>query len=114
MQRRSMDLVKAGGLLLALSLAALAGRLSAGTREAAPAVAANHVAEQTTSTRQAIGYSKNFSFDEAFKDAMQKLPESKPTHPDQMTRIKVEETGAELGGIAGRRHLFVRITATSD
>ena len=109
-----MDLVKAGGFLLALSLAALAGRLSAGTRDVAPAAGANPVAQQTRSTRQAVGYSKNFSFDEAFKDAMQKLPQSKPTHPDQMTRIKVEETGAELGGIAGFHRLFVRITATSD
>jgi hypothetical protein len=108
-----MDLVKAGGFLLALSLAAWAGRLSAGTRDVIPAAGANP-AQQAPSTRQAIGYSKNFSFDEAFKDAMQKLPQSKPTHPDQMTRIKVEETGAELGGIAGFHHLFVRITATSD
>jgi hypothetical protein len=62
--------------------------------------------------RESTGYSQNFSFDEAFKDAMKKLPEGPPPQPDQMTQLTVVDIGAQLGGIAGFRHLFVRITAS--
>jgi hypothetical protein len=59
--------------------------------------------------REAIGYSNSFSFDEAFRDAMQNLKPRPPSHPDEMTGFTVTGIGAQFGGIAGLRRMFVRI-----
>jgi hypothetical protein len=40
--------------------------------------------------RQATGYSKSFSFDEAFRDAMDKLPKRPPAHPDELIVLTVD------------------------
>lgn len=112
MKWRGLDTATIGKVLLVLLLGAIAGRLSAGTTIASAAI--NNVQGDTMSNSEATGYSTNFSFDEAFKDAMKNLPKSKPSHPDELTRITVEETGAELGGIAGFRRLFVRIKASTN
>lgn len=60
-------------------------------------------------TDTAIGYSDSFSFEEAFQDAITNLPKRQPSHPDELVRITVTKTGAEMGGIAGFHHLFVEI-----
>lgn len=57
---------------------------------------------------EATGLSGNMSFDEAFADALQKLPPW-GGGPDEMAVITVVETGAWLGGIAGFHHLFVKV-----
>ncbi len=60
---------------------------------------------------EAVGTSNSLSFDEAFADAVAQLRGPVRPHPDQMTQVKVSEVGATLGGIAGFRKLFVKITA---
>jgi hypothetical protein len=60
---------------------------------------------------QATGFSRNLSFDEAFSDALAGLPPVET--PDALTRIRVLEVGALLGGIAGFRDLFVRVCRLS-
>jgi hypothetical protein len=63
---------------------------------------------------QATGFSRNLSFDEAFAAALASLPPVEIPFPDALTRIRVLETGALFGGIAGFRDLFVRICRTTD
>jgi hypothetical protein len=104
---------KVCGLGFALLLVAIVWRISAGTGVMHAADGAHSSQERTMSESEATGYSKKFSFDEAFQDAMKNLPSRKPSHPDEMTIITVTETGAELGGIAGLRHLKVKIKATT-
>jgi hypothetical protein len=74
--------------------------------------------EQTGTTAapaaEATGMSSNLSFDEAFADALAKLPPSTPTHPDSLTSVDVVHIGALFGGIAGFHHLVVRVRSTSD
>jgi hypothetical protein len=51
------------------------------------------------------------TFDAALKDAVDNLPEHKPAHPDELCLVKVTETGAEYGGIDGRRDVVLKIEA---
>ncbi|HWB70981.1 MAG TPA: hypothetical protein VG452_02095 [Egibacteraceae bacterium] len=63
---------------------------------------------------EATGFSKALSFDEAFADALTKLPAATPTHPDLLETVRVLEIGAFFGGIAGFHDLWVRICRTHD
>ncbi len=63
---------------------------------------------------QATGFSKNLSFDEAFRDALAKLPPVEDPHPDQLERVRVLEIGALFGGIAGFRDLTVTVCRTRE
>jgi hypothetical protein len=63
---------------------------------------------------EATGFSKNLSFDEAFSDALAKLPPIAPEHPDTLETVRVAAIGAFFGGIAGFRDLWVRVTRTHD
>lgn len=54
------------------------------------------------------GYSRSFSFEEAFEDAVRKLP-SAPNPIDALTSVRVTGIGAEFGGIAGMHRLWVTI-----
>jgi hypothetical protein len=63
---------------------------------------------------EATGFSKQLSFDEAFADALAKLPPVTPTHPDTLQTVRVLETGAFFGGVAGFRDLWVRISSSHD
>ncbi len=56
---------------------------------------------------EAIGYSKAFDFTEAFRDAIAKIPTM--GIPDWLSTYTVLEVGAQIGGIAGFNHLFVRV-----
>lgn len=56
---------------------------------------------------EAIGYSNAFDFTEAFRDAIAKIPTM--GIPDWLTTYTVLEVGAQIGGIAGFNHLFVRV-----
>jgi hypothetical protein len=62
---------------------------------------------------EAIGFSKRLSFEEAFADALAKLPPI--TSPaDALARVEVVEIGGLFGGFAGFHDLFVRICRTHD
>lgn len=63
---------------------------------------------------EATGFSKRLSFDEAFADAVAKLPPATPEHPDMLETVSVQEIGALFGGIAGFHDLWVRVTRTHD
>jgi hypothetical protein len=63
---------------------------------------------------EATGFSKALSFDEAFADAISKLPKLEPTHPDMMETVRVAEIGGLFGGIAGFHDLYVRVCRTHD
>lgn len=58
---------------------------------------------------EAIGMSRNLSFDEAFADALSKLPGEMSTFPDQLTTVAVTGISGWFGGIAGFHHLVVRV-----
>ena len=77
-------------------------------------VVQGHDRECPEGADQAIGFSKALRFDEAFADAVAKLPPFTPTHPDTLVTIRVVETGALFGGFAGFRDLYVRVCRTHD
>lgn len=58
-------------------------------------------------TSEAVGYSTNWDFTEAFRRAVDKIPT--PDIADWLATYTVVEIGAEVGGIAGVNHLFVRV-----
>ncbi len=61
------------------------------------------------SIRIATGYSENMNFDEAFSNAIDNLPPSTPPYPDYLESIRVIDTGALFGGIAGISKMYVTI-----
>jgi flavin-binding protein dodecin len=63
---------------------------------------------------EATGRSRNLSFDEAFADALNNLPSSIPSHPDQLDVVTVIEIRGEFGGIAGLHDLVVKVRRSSD
>lgn len=66
-----------------------------------------------TTANEATGMSSRLSFDEAFADALANLPYSPPSHPDQLTSVKVTEVGGLFGGFAGFHHLYVKVESTT-
>ena len=63
----------------------------------------------------ATGFSKILIFDDAFQDALTRLPPIEPAGPpDTMHTVRVEEIGALFGGVAGFHDLYVRIRRTHD
>jgi hypothetical protein len=64
--------------------------------------------------RESIGYSNKLSFDEAFADAVKKLPPASVKFPDMLETVEVVQIGASFGGIAGFHRLEVRIRAYPD
>lgn len=58
---------------------------------------------------EAIGMSGNLSFDEAFADALSKLPGDMASFPDELTTVQVTGVSGWFGGIAGFHHLVVRV-----
>jgi len=63
---------------------------------------------------EATGFSKTLSVDEAFADAISKLPPIKTGRPDMLQTVRVEEIGGLFGGIAGFHDLYVRVCRTHD
>lgn len=82
-------------------------------REFAAAVAGSPERPCPAGAEQATGFSRNFSFDEAFTDALANLSADEPPSPDTLTRIQVLEIGALVGEEAGLRSLFVRVCRTN-
>jgi hypothetical protein len=64
--------------------------------------------------RESVGYSNKLSFDEAFADALKKLPSPSMKFPDMMETVEVVHIGGTFGGIAGFHRLEVRIRAYPD
>jgi hypothetical protein len=64
---------------------------------------------------EATGFSANLSFDEAFRDAVAGLPalDAGPV-ADQLATVRVIDIAGLFGGIAGFRHLTVRVRRTVD
>jgi hypothetical protein len=60
---------------------------------------------------EATGYSNAFDFTEAFEQAIQNLPPDPKPYPDKMTKVLVEQIGAEFGGFANFHRMFVRVSA---
>lgn len=58
---------------------------------------------------EAVGMSRNLSFDEAFADAIRNLGGPMSMHPDELTTVSVVDISAMFGGIAGFHHLVVRV-----
>jgi hypothetical protein len=85
-----------------LDLAAFTSVVSAGPRELAG-----------IPSDEATGMSSRLSFDEAFADALANLPHTPPSHPDQLTSVKVTEIGGLFGGFAGFHHLYVKVQSTT-
>jgi hypothetical protein len=63
---------------------------------------------------EAVGFSKNLSFDEAFAQALANLPPLDLPGADVLARVEVTEVGGLFGGIAGFNDLFVRVCRTRD
>ena len=62
--------------------------------------------------RQATGHSANLSFDEAFRDALENLPDpgGDPV-PDELLHVRVDEIGGLFGGFPGFHYLYVKVIA---
>lgn len=63
----------------------------------------------TTERGEATGYSRRFEFAEALREAIGAFAPVEETYRDQLHSFTVVEVGVEIGGIAGFRHLFVRV-----
>jgi hypothetical protein len=61
---------------------------------------------------EVTGFSRSLSFDEAFADALSKLPPSQAPLADALARVEVLEVGGLFGGFAGFHHLYVRVCRT--
>lgn len=64
--------------------------------------------------REATGYSNKLSFDEAFADALKKLPPPAVKFPDMLETVEVVHIGGSFGGIAGFHRLEIRVRAYPD
>jgi hypothetical protein len=63
----------------------------------------------------AMGSSESFSFEEAFMNAVDALPQdTTPVYPDKMTEVKVIDIGATWGGITGVARMYVRVYRLPD
>lgn len=63
---------------------------------------------------EATGFSSTLSFEEAFADAVARLPPIEPTNPDVLQIVRVCEIGGLFGGFAGFNDLYVRVCRTHD
>jgi hypothetical protein len=62
--------------------------------------------------REATGYSESFSFDEAFRDAVQNLPPAESAYPDKLVTVEVTSVGALFGGFIGLNKMYVKVRAS--
>ena len=59
---------------------------------------------------EATGYSDAWDLAEAFRDAIGKLPPGPGANiPDWLYTYEVTSIGAEIGGIAGFNHMYVKV-----
>jgi hypothetical protein len=60
----------------------------------------------------ATGYSKTFSIEEAFRNAVAALPRPISRRQDELTHVVVERIGATFCGAAGMNQLYVTVSRT--
>jgi hypothetical protein len=58
---------------------------------------------------EAVGLSRTLSMDEAFRDAVRRLPPFGEPRPQRLQEFRIVEIVAQFGGPAGFRHLLVRV-----
>jgi hypothetical protein len=71
--------------------------------------AAPRVARRKDDVESALGYSQNFSMDEAFNDALSHLPVLGDRRNNRLTLVDVVSMGAIYGGFSGFSRLFVKV-----
>jgi len=96
------------------TLPPLAPHLQQDSRPLTPSDKAGILSDIAVRFRESIGYSNKLSFDEAFADALRKLPPPAVRFPDMLETVEVVQIGASFGGIAGFHRLEVRIRAYPD
>ncbi len=96
------------------TLPPLAPHLQQDPRPLTPSDKAGILSDIAVRFRESIGYSNKLSFDEAFADALRKLPPPAVRFPDMLETVEVVQIGASFGGIAGFHRLEVRIRAYPD
>jgi hypothetical protein len=79
-------------------------------KEENPVLPKKGLIDSNEEIRYSIGYSNSFSFDEAFRNAVQNLHQGENS-ADKLENIAVEKIGAHIGGIAGIQQLFIKISA---
>jgi hypothetical protein len=67
------------------------------------------IARRKDDVESALGYSQNFSVDEAFNDALSHLPMLGDRRNNRPTLVDVVSMGAIYGGFSGFSRLFVKI-----
>lgn len=110
---RKVPVVKAkiwGDVLAALPPTARTAWVGSPAADAAPVAG---LAAAAPTPCEGVGTSATFSFEEAFMAAVHNAHPPGPNYPDRLLTFTVQEIGARFGGIAGVRHLFVRVRCTS-
>ena len=67
------------------------------------------IARRQDDVESALGYSQNFSMDEAFNDALNHLPVLGDRRNNRLTLVDVVSMGAIYGGFSGFSRLFVKV-----
>jgi hypothetical protein len=80
----------------------------------APALAATKahsisIADVVGPPAEAVGHSRNYDLGEAIRDAIDQLPTRGEGIRDWLAHYEVVKIGAEVGGIGGFNHLYVRV-----
>jgi hypothetical protein len=88
--------------------AAAAQAAPAAARDARIANAYDPLTGDELPLNEAVGYSTSWDFGQAFQAAVAALPVQEPGTPDWLSHYEVVAVGAEIGGIAGFNHLWVR------
>jgi hypothetical protein len=70
-----------------------------------------HIVSDKVKLHTATGYSNSFAFTEAFQDAIANLPPDTNPFPDKLINVRVVDTGAEFGGIAGLNRMYVTVAS---
>jgi hypothetical protein len=76
---------------------------------AGPEAVASLLPDRPEGHPQAVGYSSNYDFGEALRDAIAKLPSQGAQIPDWLSTYTVVSVRAEVGGIGGFDHLAVTV-----
>lgn len=71
---------------------------------------AGNASTSESGNSEATGISRDWSFDEAFQDAVNQLGSGSPGTPDWLDTYTVVEIGARVGGIAGFNELLVKVS----
>src|SRR5947209_7876464 len=88
--------------------------LSANGKQANGKCATPAIARRKEDVESALGYSQNFSMDEAFNDALSHLPVLGHRRNNRLTLVDVVSMGAVYGGFSGFSRLFVKVEQSAS